>query len=129
MCRLLTVALTSGLMILALGCGNGGGDGGTTPTKENPEKASGGKSFEAAMAACNRLGISVMSSRPGEIINGVLPESSETGQVLVNMTFSGGRVKIEFYNTPSISGFESSWRKKIVDAIQSSGSSKTTKKK
>jgi hypothetical protein len=132
MSKLMTVVLTSGLLVLTLGCdGKDNGKTGTDPNKTGPDKtaaASGGKNFEAALAACDKLGINVTSSRPGEIINGVLPESSETGQVIVNMTFSGGRVKVQFFNAPSASGWESSWRKKIVDAIQTSGSSKSGKK-
>jgi hypothetical protein len=126
----MTVVAACGLLIFALGCGKDGKPG-TEPVKTDPNKtvSSGGKNFEAALAACDKLGISVTSSRTGEIINGVLPESSETGQVIVNMTFTGGRVKVEFFNAPSISGWESSWRKKIVDAIQAVGSSKTSKKK
>ena len=131
MCRLMTAAVTCGLLVLALGC-DGKKDTtkpGTEPVKPEIEKASGGKNFEAALAACGKLGINVTSTRPGEIINGVLPESSETGQVIVNMTFSGGRVKVQFFNAPSIGGWEASWRKKIVDAIQVAGSTKTSKKK
>lgn len=133
MYRLMTVVAACGLLIFALGCGKPDKPDkpGTEPAKTDPNKAaaSGGKNFEAALAACNKLGINVTSTRTGEIINGVLPESSETGQVIVNMTFTGGRVKVEFFNAPSISGWESSWRKKIVDAIQVAGSSKTSKKK
>ena len=125
MYRLMTVVAACGLLIFALGCGNGGKPG-TDPTKTTA--SSGGKNFEAALAACNKLGINVTSTRTGEIINGVLPESSETGHVIVNMTFTGGRVKVEFFNAPGVSGWESSWRKKIVDAIQAAGSSKAKKK-
>jgi hypothetical protein len=105
------------------------GCGGKTTDKPGtePEKTGGGKSFEAALKACDRLGINVTSTRPGSIINGIIPESTEAGQIIVNMTFSGGRVNIQFFNAPEVEGWEAAWRKKIVNAIEAAGSAKKPK--
>ena len=112
-------ALAAGTIALfAIGCGGGGA---AAPGAQS-SVGGGGKAFQAALTACSRLGIEVRSTRPGSLINGVIPENTDKGRPLVNMTFSGGRVKIEFYNAPDTPGWQAQWRERIVNAIQSAGS-------
>ncbi|MBN1808379.1 MAG: hypothetical protein JW909_04880 [Planctomycetes bacterium] len=108
------IAITAVLFLAGCPKGDGGTGGGTA--------TGGGKAFNAAMNACTRLGIVVRSSREGQIINGVLPESTEEGEVIVNMTFRGNKVDIEFYNAPESRGWQASWKNKIVRAIEQAGS-------
>jgi len=120
--RILVVSfIVLGTILMFSGCG---GDSSNSGNSSDSGKVGGGKVFAAAMDACRKLNIDVNSYQEGQVINGTLPETLDSGKVLVNIIVNGSAVNIQFFNAPNTPGWQSAWKNKIINAIQTAGSKK-----
>lgn len=115
-------ALGAGVLIALAGCQSGAPSGamvGRRGIGTIPFPGSKAKVFEAAVEACIKLDIHVVSMDHPRIINAVAPGRVAGEQVLVNISFMGAQnvTRISFYNLEEDSEEASLLRTRIFDAI------------